>query len=390
MRKVQIGVIGCGVISQIYLSNITQLYSWLDVRACADIVLETAQKTAQSFGIPKVYTVEELLCDKEIEIVLNLTIPQVHAQINTQALLAGKHVYCEKPLALDMQEVKDLIALAKEKNLLLGCAPDTFLGSALQTCRKVLDDGIIGTPICATANMVNHGMETWHPSPSFYYKKGGGPMLDMGSYYLSALVSLLGPIQKVAGFSNRGHAQREILSQPLRNQKIDVELDTNYSSVLYFENKVTANLSMSFDVWGSHLPKLELYGTEGTLVIPDPNWFDGDIYVLKSKSVLDYLDKHPEISTEHCNQSFYDQFYEKVTELYPCPRRNMRGLGLLDMAFALVNNRPYRTNPEFSYHITEAMLGFDYAISTNTVYTLNSACQRPKPIPLGLKVGELD
>ncbi|CRZ33278.1 putative dehydrogenase [Herbinix hemicellulosilytica] len=281
MRKVKIGIIGCGVISN--------TYTWLDIQACADLDRDKAVSTAKKYGIPKGCSTEELLNDPEIEIVINLTIPAAHTEVNKQILMAGKHLYCEKPFALSLQEAEEVISLAKSKGLMIGAAPETFLGAGLQTCRKVIDDGWIGTPISATANMISYGIETWHTSPEFFYKKGAGPMLDMGPYYITALVSLLGPIKRTACFANIGRKTRKIYSKPLRGKTISVEVPTTYTGIMEFENGVNANINMSFDIWMSNLPKLEIYGTEGTLILPDPNYFGGKIKIFRKERVLDAL-----------------------------------------------------------------------------------------------------
>src|SRR5215213_4661249 len=227
VRKVKIGVVGCGMISSIYLKNCTQTFDILDVVAVADLMPELAQQRAEEFNIPRACTVEQLLADPAIEIVLNLTTPQAHVALNLQALAAGKHVYTEKPFALTHEDADSVLALARSKGLLVGCAPDTFLGGGLQTCRKLIDEGWIGTPVAATAFMMSHGHEHWHPSPEFYYQRGGGPMFDMGPYYLTALVSLLGPVKRVTGATRTTFPERTITSQPKFGQKIEVEVPTH-------------------------------------------------------------------------------------------------------------------------------------------------------------------
>lgn len=391
MRKVKVGIIGCGVICQTYLRNLTQIFEMIEVVAVADMFIEKAKQVAEQFNIPKAYSVDELLADKEVEIVVNLTIPVAHKEINIKALNAGKHVYCEKPLALNLEDAKETIDLANEKGLLLGCAPDTFLGAGLQTCRKIIEEGWIGTPIGATANLVSRGHETWHPAPEFYYKKGAGPMLDMGPYYITALVSLLGPIDKVSCFAKKTFDKRIITSQPLRGKEIEVDVLTHYAGLMEFKNGVIANINVSFDVWLSNLPCIEIFGTEGTLVVPDPNMFGGPVKLLRGNSMVDSiegLDVGGAVEKIHSEEMF--DFFKEIPLAYNKTEDNMRGLGLLDMAYSIVEGREHRTNPELVYHVMEALSSFDISAKEGTTYKMTTTCEQPKPIPTGLQIGSLD
>lgn len=387
MRKVKVGIVGCGVISNTYISNIQSMFNWLDIKACSALHLENAKRTAEKYGIPKACTTEELLSDPEIEIVINLTTPKAHTEINRQILRAGKHLYCEKPFAINLKDAKETLDLAKRKGLMVGAAPDTFLGAGLQTCRKVIDDGWIGTPIAATANMISYGMETWHASPEFYYKQGGGPMLDMGPYYLTALVSLLGPIDRTACFSKMGYKTRKIYSEPLRGKRIEVEVPTTYNGIVEFKNGVTANINMTFDVCMSSLPKLEIYGTEGTLILPDPNLFGGKIKIFRKEKIFESLNLYG--GGEKPYSTDYDDLQE-IPQIFQQPMDYVRGLGVLDMAYALVNGGKHRTNEELIYHVTEALLSFDESSKTGQIYTMKSTCDRPEPLPKFFDVSELD
>lgn len=387
MRKVKIGIIGCGVISNTYISNIKSMFQWLDIVACSALHVENAKKTAAKYGIPKACTTEELLADPEIEIVINLTIPAVHTEINKEILRAGKHLYCEKPFALNLKDAKETLDLAKSMGLMVGAAPETFLGAGMQTCRKIIDDGWIGRPISATANMISYGTETWHASPEFYYKEGAGPMLDMGPYYLTALVSLLGPISRTSCFSSIGHKTRKIYSEPHRGETIDVEVPTSYNGIIEFENGVNANINMTFDVWMSSLPRLEIYGTEGTLLLPDPNYFGGKIKIIRKEKVLDSLNIYGGDQIPYSTE--YNDIQE-MPQIFMQPMEYIRGLGVLDMAYALVYGRKHRTNEELIYHVTEAMLSFDESVKSGKVYTMESTCERPDPMPRGVEFGELD
>ncbi len=388
MDRLNVGLIGCGVISNIYLTNINKYYKKLQVTACSDISEEKAKQTARQYKIEKVCTVDELLQDESVDIVLNLTIPKVHYEINKKAILSGKHIYCEKPLALTAGEAKELVALSKEKKVMLGCAPDSFLGSALQTCRKLIDDGWIGRPISATANMVNHGVETWHASPDFFYQYGGGPMMDMGPYYITALVFLLGSVAQTGCFMTKGFKERMIYSKPRRGEYINVEVPTHYAGILRFQNGVVANMNMSFDTWLSNLPKLEIYGTEGTLVVPDPNQFGGKIQLIRGEELIDEIDGLE--NSDAVGLLSRPQMWEKFREMphvYRQPDKNMRGIGLLDMACAIEHQRKNRASAELACHVTEVLEGLQ---TEGTAVTMQTSCERPKPIPIGLDVGELD
>ncbi|UPG62594.1 Gfo/Idh/MocA family protein [Metabacillus endolithicus] len=291
MERVKVGIIGCGTISNVYLDNLTQRYKLIEVVACADLFVEKAEELAKKYNVPKACSVEDLLADPEVEIILNLTIPAAHYEINVAALQSGKHVYCEKPLALNLEDAKKSIELANEKGLMLGCSPDSFLGAGIQTSKKVFDGGWIGEPVSVTANFMCHGHELWHPAPDFYYKEGGGPILDMGPYYITAMVALLGPIKKITCIAKKTYEERTVLNSKIRSKKsIDVEVPTHYSGLVEFENGVTATVNMSFDIWFSNLPKLEIYGTEGTLMVPDPNMFGGPVKLIRGDNMVDSIE----------------------------------------------------------------------------------------------------
>jgi predicted dehydrogenase len=362
----RVGIVGCGKISDQYFKG-CRAYRVLDVTACADLDLPRARTKAAEHGVPRACSVDELLGAEDIDIVVNLTIPLAHAEVNERALLAGKHVYVEKPFALSAADGKRQLALARKQRRLLGSAPDTFLGGGLQTARKLLDDGVIGTPVAAMAFMVCRGHESWHPSPQFYYQPGGGPLWDMGPYYLTALVNLLGPIARVSGFAGRSFPERTITSQPLAGTRIPVDVSTHYSSTLEFANGVAATVVMSFDVWpGPELPRIVLYGTEGTLDIPDPNTFAGEVRLFRPRV------KEPAI----------------MPATHSLERG--RGTGVADLACAaLRKGRPFRASGALAYHVVEAMECLDRAAAGRRV-TLKSTCDRPAPLPVGLGSGELD
>jgi predicted dehydrogenase len=366
MRKVNVGIIGCGNISAIYFKA-GKRFDILEITACADLDLERAKARAEEFGVPKACTVEGLLGDPDIDIVINLTIPNAHAEVCLAALEAGKHVYVEKPLAVTREDGQKILNTAKERGLLVGAAPDTFLGGGIQTCRKLIDDGWIGQPVAATAFMMSQGHEHWHPDPAFYYKTGGGPMFDMGPYYLTALVNLLGPVRRVTGSTRITFPERTVTSQPKYGEKITVETPTHIAGVLDFESGAIATLVTSFDVKSAKLPNIEIYGSEGSMIVPDPNTFGGPVYIRR----------HGE--TEWTEMPLTHDYTD-----------NSRGVGVADMAYALVSGRPHRANGELGYHVLELMHGFHDASNEGKHYEVKSTCEQPKPLPLGLMKNTLD
>ncbi|MCY3883601.1 MAG: Gfo/Idh/MocA family oxidoreductase, partial [Gammaproteobacteria bacterium] len=328
-EAVRIGLIGCGTISPAYL-RAAETFKILNFVACADINPDASAATNSRFGIPNV-TVDQLLANDEIEVVLNLTIPAVHAEINESALESGKHAYCEKPFGLQVDEGRTVLELAQSKGLRVGCAPDTFLGGGHQTVRKLVDEGAIGEPVAATAFMMSHGVETWHPSPIFYYKRGGGPVFDMAPYYLTALVNCLGPIARVSAITGRAFDERTITSQPLAGEVIEVEVATHASSSLEFESGAIATVCMSFDVWAHRHPNIELHGTKSSMVVPDPNGFGGKVLL-------------PEPGRGWKEQ--------ELTHGYT---GNMRSIGLADMCMGIRTDRPHRANGDLAFHVLEVM-----------------------------------
>ena len=363
--KTRVGIIGCGTISDIYFQA-GRTFEILDIVACADLVSASAQAKADKYNV-QALSVAELLADPTIEIVINLTIPKAHAEVALAALQAGKSVYNEKPLALLREDAQALLALAQDRGLLLGGAPDTFLGAGLQTCRQLIDEGAIGVPIGGSAAMLGHGPEGWHPNPDFFYQVGGGPMFDMGPYYLTALISLLGPIQRICGSTRISLAERTITSQARAGQKIVVEIPTHIAGILDFVSGPIVTLTTSFDVWASEAPRIEIYGTEGTLSLPDPNTFGGPVRLRRAG--------------EHEWQEI------PVTRNYT---ENSRGLGVADLAYARRSGRPARACGELTYHVLDAMHAFHDASNSGQYVALASTCQRPDLLPADLPAGVLD
>ncbi|WHX98718.1 Gfo/Idh/MocA family oxidoreductase [Neobacillus sp. DY30] len=362
MEKLKIGIIGCGNISSIYMEN-CQKFPHLELIACADLDLERAQSQADKYGIPKAMSVVELLSDPEIQLIINLTIPKAHASVCIQALEAGKHVYTEKPLAVTREEGKQILETAKKKNLLVGSAPDTFLGAGIQTAIHVIEQGEIGQPIGASAFMICRGHEHWHPDPAFYYDIGGGPMFDMGPYYLTALVALLGPIKRISGSARISYPERTVLSQPKAGTKIEVSIPTHISGVIDFDSGVIGTITTSFDAFGgTSLPPIEIYGSEGTLLVPDPNTFGGPVKIRKR-----------------------DEAEFRDVPLAYGYLQNSRGLGVADMAKAILEGGNYRANGELAYHVLEAMHGFHDSSDRGQHYIMESTCSRPESVPYELQ-----
>ena len=358
MARTKTGIIGCGNISGIYLKNLTTLFRNIDLVACADLVAEKAQEKAGEHGI-EAMTVDAMLADPEIAIIVNLTIPKAHAAVTLAALEAGKHVYLEKPFAITRDDGQAMLAKAREKGLRIGCAPDTFLGGGIQTVRKLLDDGWIGRPVGATAFMTCHGHEGWHPDPEFYYETGGGPMFDMGPYYLTALVNLLGPVASVAGHADVTFPTRTITSVPKYGKTIKVEVPTHVTGLLRFAGGQSATLMTSFDVWHSQLPRIELYGSEGTLLVPDPNTFGGPVLLRR----MGQTDWSP-MPLSHGHDE------------------NSRGIGVADMARAIGAGTAHRADMTMAYHVLDVMHAIHDAAREERTVRLGSTCARPEALPV--------
>lgn len=364
MKPLAVGVVGCGNISEVYFQA-GKRFEAINIIACADLDNDLAQAKAKKHNIPKVLSTNELLADQEVDIVLNITQPKAHTEIAMQAIAAGKHVYNEKPLALTREEGRKLLDAAAEKGVRVGCAPDTVLGAGIQTARKIIDDGLIGKPVSATAFMMCHGHESWHPNPEFYYEAGGGPMLDMGPYYLTALVTLLGPITHVSAITRTTFPSRLITSQPKAGKVISVETPTHLTGLIEFENNAVCTMITSFDVWRANLPCIELHGTEGSLSVPDPNGFGGDVKLFRPDNEDWKIMPH---SHGYAEQS--------------------RGLGLAEMAKSIQEIRGHRASGELAYHVLDAMHAFLDGGETNARITLLSTCKQPDPMPMHLMEGK--
>jgi predicted dehydrogenase len=312
--------------------------------------------------------VDELLADPEVDLVLNLTVPQAHGEVAEAALDAGKSVYNEKPLTLTREDARTLLEKADGNGLRVGCAPDTFLGAGLQTCRKLIDEGAIGTPVSATAFMLSRGVERWHPNPGFYYQPGGGPMFDMGPYYLTALVFLMGPVRRVAGTTARGFAERVIGSEPHRGERIRVEVPTTVLGLMDFAQGGVGAIVTSFDVMGRHsLPRIEIHGTEGSLSVPDPNTFRGPVRLARPEG----------------------EDWEEIPLAFGY-EENSRGLGVADMAAGIRSGRPHRASGDLAAHVLDVMHGFHDAARDGRFVEPTMSCVQPAPFPQGLEPWTVD
>lgn len=383
MRIFKVGVLGSGVISRTYLSDIKAFYKNLDIVACADINLEYSRKLASEFNIKKAYTVKELLEDEEVEIVINLTPPQFHVELGKQIITAGKHLFSEKPFAPNLADAKEVLDLADRKGVKIGCAPDTFLASGLQSLRYYLDANLIGKPFFVTANMTTFGVETWHPNPAPFYEKNGGPLFDMGPYYLSAIVSLLGPIESIASFNTKGNETRHIYIGREAGTNIKVETPTHYTSILRLKSGVVVNLNISFDIYKSNLPMFEIYAEGGTLTYPDPNFGGGTPTVYRKEQYTDIIYQKTEGALAR-----KDKFYE-LPELYPRIKDYSRGLGVVDLAKAIEANSNNRANGSLIMHITEAIEGIMKSSENHEFYKMKTTCERPEPLRPGGYIDEI-
>ncbi|MDR0501827.1 MAG: Gfo/Idh/MocA family oxidoreductase [Treponema sp.] len=351
----KIGIAGIGNISKIYLDNLTGMFGKrVKLTSVADITYERAEKAAADYRLKAYRTLDEMLSGADIDMVLNITPPKNHFEAALAAVKAGKHVYNEKPLCVKREEAAELLKTAAERGVRVGAAPDTFLGAGLQTCRKLIDDGWIGSPVAATAVMMNRGPEHWHPSPHFFYKDGGGPMFDIGPYYITALVSLLGSVKRVCGSARISSPTRTITNQFQYGEVIDVEVPTHIAGTLDFAGGTVVSLITSFDVYTHSLPCIEIYGTEGSLKVPDPNTFGGPVFVRR----------------------FREEEWSKIPLLKSYPD-NSRGLGITDMAEAIEDGRPHRASSELAFHVLDVMHGIHDASASGRYYKLKSKCSRP-------------
>jgi len=360
-----IGIVGCGAISNAYVKG-CRLFRHLEITACADINPEAAAAKAAEHGL-RACSVEDLVNDPAIDAVLNLTIPKAHAEVALQALEAGKHVYSEKPLAVTFEDGCRIRDTAQTRGLRVGCAPDTFLGAGMQTCRKLLDDNWLGNVHGGMAVLMSRGPESWHPNPMFFYETGGGPVFDMGPYYITALVHLLGPVAGVSAVCGKTFAERTATCEAHFGRKLPVEIPTHNTGLLTFQSGAVVSVMLSFDVWRHGHHPIELYGTGGSLQVPDPNTFGGPVRVFRPQ------------------QGEWQDV--PLTHGY---RENSRGIGLADMAAAIRDDRPHRCSGDLALHVLEVMHAFEQASDAGRQVALTTTCEQPAAFPLDLLAGILD
>ena len=355
-KQIEVGIIGCGKISQAYFDS-GKNFEQLNITACADLNVSVAQARAAENNC-KALRITELLNDPDISLVINLTIPSAHAAVNRNILDAGKHLYCEKPLTVDLEDALEVLALAESKKLLVGCAPDTFLSAGQQTSREIIDSGRLGQIKSGTASMLCAGPESWHPNPGFYYLKGGGPVFDMAPYYLAALVNFIGPIKSVSAITLKSRPERIATCKERYGEKLPVEVNTHASGTLLFHSGAVITAVFSFDVVAaSHCP-IELYGTKGSIKVPDPNTFGGPVSSFISGE---------ENWTEH--------------ELNRAYAENLRGVGVADMVQAVLENRLHRATGTLAFHILEVMHAFDKSSESGRTIEMKSRPDRPAALP---------
>jgi predicted dehydrogenase len=373
MKQLGIGVVGCGVISTIYMQNAAS-YADLRLVACADLVPDHARSQSAKFGI-RALTIAELMRDPEVDVVVNLTTPNAHFEVSHAALTAGKHVFSEKPLCAESEDGLRLVQEADRRGLKLGCAPDTFLGAGGRLARETIDGGKVGRILSGACTLMSHGMEHWHPNPEFYFKPGGGPVLDMGPYYLAALCNLLGPIERVQALSSTGFAERVVTAEgPHKGERIAVETPTTLLALLHFASGVDITFSMSWDVWRHGHPPIELYGTEGSLRVPDPNFFGGTVEITERGGEWQALDSA-------------ERPYGKPNWRSPAwpasapDRANYRCLGVADLASSVLHGTAHRASGGFAAHVLEVMHAILEAGAHGSAVKIGSHIERPQALP---------
>ena len=363
MDEIGVGIVGCGNISTIYFENIPT-YRGIKVRACADLRPEAAAAKAKAFGVDAL-SVDDLLKRDDIGIVVNLTIPATHADVSLAALSAGKHVFSEKPLALGVAGGRKVLAEAEARGLMVGCAPDTFLGAGGRLARRLIDEGAVGRVLSGAAFILSHGMEHWHPDPEFFFKPGAGPVLDVGPYTITALVNLLGPVARVHAVTSTGFAERVVTADgPRKGDRIKVETPTTLLSLLEFADGPQVSFNASWDVWKHGHPPIELYGTEGSVRVPDPNFFGGVV----------------EVSARDGDWVGHDSAALPLgAPNWPAETRefaNYRALGVAEMAAALRSGTTNHASGRLAQHVLDVMT----AIVAGGSSTIATEAARPNPM----------
>ena len=373
VTRTAVGIVGCGNIAPRYMRGIGR-FRELIVLSCADIDLARAASVAQQFGVHSCESVDELLEDPAIAVVVNLTPPVIHKEVTLKALKSGKHVYVEKPLATDLVDAAEVVAALKPTGPRLGCAPDTFLGSAAQTARAAIDRGLIGEPIGVSGFVTHSRAELWHPDPTFLFEPGGGPLLDLGPYWITAMINCLGPIGEVEGMTRIGATPRHVLTPNRLVELIEVEVATHATAVLRFASGVVGTLIMSFDIWHKDLPYIEIYGSEGALRLSDPNGFDGPVRLRRN---LDDAWQELEPVLEQ-------------SAIPGSPDQMLRGLGVADLVASL-HGSPQRATPSLAFHVLEVLEAVETSSRERRLVALESTCERPVPVrPGDLQMAPLD
>ena len=365
-RKLGVGVIGCGNISKAYFS-LAPLFKGVEMRACADINQESAKARAKEFGV-RMETVDGLLKSDDVDIVVNLTIPAAHYDVSKQILDAGKHVYSEKPFVLSIKDGLDLKKRAEKKNLRIGSAPDTFFGGSHQLARNVVDSGKLGKITSGTCHVMSHGMEHWHPNPDFFFVEGGGPILDLGPYYISNLIQLIGPVKRVAALTSIPATERTITSKPRAGEKIPVTTPTTIHALMEFASGAAITFNASWDVWLHGHSPMELYGELGTMHVPDPNFFGGDVRFSKGPKPVKKLPKweHP---------------FGVPNQMHSMGMMaNYRTVGLADMAIAIMEGRPHRCSLDAALHAIDVMTGILKSGEAGKFVEMQTTCERPAAV----------
>ena len=373
MNKVfKIGLIGCGHIAETYF-RAEKYFNNIKIIKCADINEKASKRCALNFGIKSV-TVNELLKDNEIEIILNLTIPKAHYQISKKALINGKHVYSEKPLAINLNDGKKLLKISKKKKLYLGNAPDTFLGGGIQKSKELVEKNIIGNVKLGNAVFAFPGIQSYHPNPEpWFTKKEGGPVIDMGPYYITALVNLLGPAKKVTGTIIQGQKYRTIGIGPKKGKKFKVECPTTYLSTITFKNNSVIRLTLSFDVIAHQRNHIELYGEKGSMIVPDPNMFGGSVLTCNKLG-----DNWKEFKTTKMPLGRINIRTQSSRANETPTNANYRGVGLSEMAYSIENKRKHLCSGEISLHVLDIITSIMKAARSGKIQYINSFCAKPK------------
>ena len=360
----RVGIIGCGNISETYF-ECQNLFNNFNVVACADINIEAAKKSAEKYNV-NAFSVDDILSSEDVDLIINLTIPAAHKEIIMKSLKAGKHCFSEKPLAMSFSEGLEISELAISKNLYVGCAPDTFLGAAGQKARSLIEDNAIGNVVLGTFNLMSHGMEHWHPNPDFFFKPGAGPVFDVGVYYITQLVNLIGPIKSISSLSGTATPERIITSEPRNGEKIKVETPTTLMGTLEFHNNAKIQFFCSWDVWKHKHSTIELYGLEGSMIVPDPNFFSGDILI-----------SHKEEDWQIINNDKMLLGIPNKTDNNGSKIANYRGIGLSDMIDAIHNQRQSRCSLDLAVHVLEAMEGIIKSSDDRVNYHMQTKPNQP-------------